>query len=419
MTEQVWPEPLVLSGGVLLDPKNAIHRAVDVAVRDGRVIEVGKGLAGRLPFRVIDVAGLLLTPALVDLHTHLFATLGLREAWAGDQSVLPDGFSFRTGVTTMVDAGSAGWRNFDTFRVSVIDRARTRVFAFLNIAGFGMISDLIEQDPRDFVPQVAAETIQKHRDVLVGVKSAHYQGPDWSSVERAVEAGELAGVPVMVDFGYFRPERPYWRLVTEKLRPGDISTHCYRASVPVEDGQGRLYPYLQRARQRGVLFDLGHGQGSFVFRNAVAAVRHGFYPDTISSDLHAGSMNAAMMDLPTVMSKLLAAGMPLEEVIGRATWAPAQLIGRPELGQLAPGAPADIAAWRIMEGQFGFADTEGGRLQGSQRLACELTLMEGRVAWDWNARVAVDYESLGPSYGIREGIDDVTVPEEEVEGGGP
>jgi dihydroorotase len=214
MMEQSAPQPLVLQGGVLLDPKNGVHQSLDVAVQNGRVLEVGEGLAGRLPFRVIDVGGLLVTPALMDLHTHLFATLGLRDAWAGDESVLPDGFSFRTGVTTMVDAGSAGWRNFDTFRVSVIDRARTRVFAFLNIAGFGMISDMIEQDPRDFVPQIAANTIRKHRDVLVGVKSAHYQGPDWSSVERAVEAGELAGVPVMVDFGYFRRERPYWRLVT-------------------------------------------------------------------------------------------------------------------------------------------------------------------------------------------------------------
>jgi dihydroorotase len=412
MMEKIAPQPLVLRGGVLLDPKNAVHRSLDVAVQDGRVLEVGEGLAGRLPFQVIDVGGLLLTPALVDLHTHLFFTPGLRDAWAGDESVAPDGFSFRTGVTTMVDAGSAGWRNFDTFRVSVIDRAQTRVFAFLNIAGFGMISDMIEQDPRDFLPEIAADTIRKHRDVLVGVKSAHYQGPDWSSVERAVQAGELAGVPVMVDFGYFRRERPYWRLVTEKLRPGDISTHCFRGTVPVADQRGRLFAYLRRARERGVLFDLGHGQGSFLFRNAVAAIREGFYPDTVSSDLHGGSMNAAMIDLPTVMSKLLAAGMPLEEVVARATWAPARLIGHPELGQLAPGAPADIAAWRVMEGQFGFADTAGGRLTGTRRLACELTLKEGRVMWDWNARTAADYETLGPRSGIREGLEEILIPEQ-------
>jgi len=248
------------------------------------------------------------------------------------------------------------------------------VLAFLNIAGFGMISDMIEQDPRDFDPELAAQTIRRHRDVVVGVKSAHYQGPDWSSVEQAVQAGELSGLPVMVDFGYFRRERPYWTLVSEKLRPGDISTHCFRGTVPVADERGRLYPYLLAARRRGVLFDLGHGQGSFLFRNAVPAIREGFFPDTVSSDLHAGSMNAAMMDLPTVMSKLMAAGMSLEEVVSGATWAPARVIGHPELGQLAPGAPADIAAWRVMEGRFGFADTAGGRLNGTRRLACELTL---------------------------------------------
>lgn len=412
MTEQTAPEPLVLQGGTLLDPKNGVHRVSDLALRDGKVLEVGEGLARRLPFRVIDVTGLLLTPALVDLHTHLFSTLGLRDAWAGDESVSPDGFSFRTGVTTMVDAGSAGWRNFDTFRVSVIERARTRVFAFLNIAGFGMISDMIEQDARDFRPDVTAAMIRKHRDVLIGVKSAHYQGPDWASVERAVQAGELSGVPVMVDFGYFRRERPYWTLVTEKLRPGDISTHCFRGTVPVADERGRLYPYLRRARERGVLFDLGHGQGSFLFRHAVPAIREGFYPDTVSSDLHGGSMNAAMMDLPTVMAKLMAAGMSLEEVVARATWAPGRLIGHPELGQLAPGAPADVAAWRLQEGSFAFADTAGGRLEGSRRLHCELTLKEGRVMWDWNARAAADYRTLGPQAGIREGVEELLTPGE-------
>jgi len=412
MMDRSAAEPLVLRGGVLLDPKNGVHRTADVAVRDGRVLAVGEAPEAGPGARVIDVGGLLLTPGLVDLHSHLFPTLGLRDAWAGDESVAPDAFSFRTGVTTMVDAGSAGRRNFDTFRVSVIDRAKPRLLAFLNIAGFGMISDMIEQDPRDFDPELAAQTIRRHRDVVVGVKSAHYQGPDWSSVEQAVQAGELSGLPVMVDFGYFRRERPYWTLVSEKLRPGDISTHCFRGTVPVADERGRLYPYLLAARRRGVLFDLGHGQGSFLFRNAVPAIREGFFPDTVSSDLHAGSMNAAMMDLPTVMSKLMAAGMSLEEVVSGATWAPARVIGHPELGQLAPGAPADIAAWRVMEGRFGFADTAGGRLNGTRRLACELTLKDGRVMWDWNARAAVDYPSLGPGAGIREGLEELLSPEE-------
>jgi len=187
-------------------------------------------------------------------------------------------------VTTMVDAGSSGWRNFEFLRTTVIDRAKTRVLALINIAGLGMITDAVEQ--ADFNPDEVARLARKHRDVVVGVKSAHYQSPDWKSVDQAVAAGRAAGIPIMVDFGYFLPERPYWRLVTEHLRPGDISTHCFRAPAPWVDEKGKLYEYFHKARARGVIFDVGHGGGSFVFRNAVPAVAQGFYPDSISTDLH-------------------------------------------------------------------------------------------------------------------------------------
>jgi dihydroorotase len=250
----------------------------------------------------------------------------------------------------------------------------------------------------------------KHRDVVVGVKTAHYEGPDWTAVDRAVEAGNLSGLPVMVDFGYFPAERPYWRLVAERLRPGDISTHMYRSGVPYLDEKGQLLDYLKQARARGVLFDLGHGGGSFVFRNAVPAIQQGFYPDTISTDLHTGSMNGAMMDFPTLLSKMLVIGMPIREMILRSTWMPAQVIHHPELGHLTVGAIADVAVWKISEGNFGYADTSGGRLTGNQRINCEMTLKGGSIVWDWNGRGAVDYKSLGPSYGLREGADFVMVP---------
>jgi len=401
---------LVLKGGRVIDPRNNLDGIRDVAVRDGRIAAVAANIDAAQARQVIDVRGLYVTPGLVDLHTHLFATTGIRDAWAGDQSVLPDGFSFRTGTTTMVDAGSSGWRNFETFRHTVIDRAQTRVLALINIAGLGMITDIAEQDKRDFRPDEVGRLASKHKDVVVGVKSAHYQHPDWSSVDRAVEAGKLAAIPVMVDFGYFLPERPYWRLVTERLRPGDMSTHCFRGPVPWVDEQGRLYAYLRTARDRGVKFDVGHGGGSFVFRNAAPAVRHGFYPDSISTDLHAGSMNGAMMDMPATMSKFLAMGMPLEAVVRASTWSPAQQIQRSELGHLSVGAVADISVWKLHEGDFGFADAAGGRLGGKQRLFCELTLREGRVRWDWNARAATDYRSLAPDYGIRPGIDHIVKP---------
>jgi dihydroorotase len=399
---------LLLKGGHVIDPKNNIDGLMDVAIRDGKIAGVSAGLDPARSKKTIDVSGLHLTPGLVDIHTHLFHTTGIKNAWAGDNSVQPDAFSFRTGVTTMVDAGSSGWRNFETFRFTVIDRAQTRVLAMINIAGFGMMTDFVEQG--DFDPKEVARLARKHKDVVVGVKSAHYEKPDWKSVDEAIEAGRLAGIPVMVDFGYFLPQRPYWRLVTERLRPGDISTHMFRGPVPYVDDNGKLLPYLKKARARGVKFDVGHGGGSFVFRNAVPAIAQGFYPDSISTDLHTGSMNSAMMDMPTTMSKCLAMGMPLKEVVRASTWNPAQIIHRPELGHLTVGAVADVAVWRLIEGNFGYADAAGGAIHAKERLICELTLREGNIAWNWNALGSVDYKTLGPTYGIREGIDHIIRP---------
>jgi dihydroorotase len=303
----------------------------------------------------------------------------------------------------MADAGSSGWGNFENFREMVIDRAQTRVFAFINIARLGMMTLAAEQYPADMNPQAVAQLARKHKDIVVGVKTAHWEAASWTAVDRALEAGRLGGIPIMVDFGFFRKERPYYELVTQKLRPGDISTHFYRSCVPFIDEDGKLYPYLSDARKRGVKFDVGHGGGSLVFRNAVPAIAQGFYPDSISTDLHTGSMNGAMMDMPTTMSKFLAMGMPLKDVIATSTYKPGEIVGHPEVGHLSIGSDADIAAWRILEGDFGYADASGGKLSGHQRLLCELTLRAGNVVWDYNARNAVDYKTLGPAYGVREG----------------
>jgi dihydroorotase len=276
------------------------------------------------------------------------------------------------------------------------------VFALINIAGLGMAHEAVEQDISDMKADEVAQLARKHKDVVVGVKAAHFRGPEWASVERAVEAGKMAGIPIMVDFGYFRPERPYWQLVTEKLRPGDISTHMFRGPVPWVDANGKLYDYLSTARTRGVKFDVGHGGGSFVMRNAVPAIAQGFYPDSISTDLHTGSMNGAMMDMPTTMSKVLVMGMPLKEVIRASTVTPAEMISHTELGHLTRGAVADVAVFRLLEGDFTYADASSGGFKGKQRLVCELTLKDGRVAWDWNGRGATDYQRLRPDYGVRE-----------------
>jgi dihydroorotase len=391
---------ILLRGGHVIDPKNGIDAAMDIAVGDGRVAAVAQRIAPEQAKQVMDVSGLYVTPGLVDMHVHVFYNTAVPGVWAGDNSIQPDGFSFRTGTTTMVDAGSAGWRNFETFRANVINRVQTRVLAFINIAGLGMTSNMAEQG--DFNPQQAAQVAGANRDVVVGIKTAHYEKPDWNSVDSALDAGRLADIPVMVDFGFFLPERPYWKLVTERLRPGDISTHMFRGPVPWTGDDGKVYEYLKLARAHGVIFDVGHGGASFVFRNAVPAVQQGFFPDTISTDLHAASMNAGTMDLPTTMSKFLAMGMPYADVISAATWRPSQVIHHPDLGHLSVGVVADIAAFRVEDGDFGFYDSYGGKLTGNRRLRCELTMKDGKIVWDLGGRGGTDYRNLGSSYGIWE-----------------
>ena len=390
----------ILRGGYVVDPRNGIAGNRDVAIANGRVAAVEPSIDDRQARQVLDITGLFLTPGLVDIHTHLYSTTGIAGAWAGDSSVRPDSFSFRTGVTTMVDAGSAGWRNFEVFRETVIDRVKTRVLAFINIAGRGMESQEAEQ--ADFGPEAVARLAKKHADVVVGVKSAHFQSTEWTSVDNAVAAGRAAEIPVMVDFGLFLEGRPFWELVEERLRPGDLATHCFRAPVPWVDANGKLYPYLTRARARRVKFDVGHGAGSFVFRNAAPAIAQGFYPDSISTDLHGGSMNSAMMDMPNLMSKFLALGMPLNAVVRAATSTPAQLIGHPQLGHLGVGAAADIAVLRLEIGRFRFRDVRGGAIVGNQRLAPEMTLLRGEVVWDRDSRTGTDFRRLAPDYGVTE-----------------
>jgi dihydroorotase len=243
--------------------------------------------------------------------------------------------------------------------------------------------------------KATAEAAEKYKDTVVGIKTAHYQGPEWTPVERAVEAGKLANLPVMVDFGDFRPERPYQELVLKKLRPGDISTHMYLDAVPMLDASGNVMPYLFEARKRGIIFDVGHGGGSFLFRQAVPAVRQGFLPDSISTDLHIDSMNSGMKDMLNVMSKFLNMGLSLPDVIARSTFNPANEINRTDLGRLSVGAPADVAVLRLQEGDFGFVDVFGARLRGHQKLACELTVRNGLVVYDLNGISRSDWDKLG------------------------
>ena len=390
---------VLLQGGHVIDPKNGLSGVRDMAILDGKVAAVAESIDSGRGFKVVDCKGLYVTPGLVDLHTHVFAGTNEPGSYAGDSSLYPDGYTFRSGVTTVVDAGCAGWRNFDVFRETVISRARTRVLALANIVGHGMRGGEVEQDLSDMRSGPTAELAKRHADLIVGVKTAHYAGPEWQPVEEAVRAGEAAGIPVMVDFGSNLPERPLETLLTEKLRPGDIYTHCFSGNRRELLPDGTPNPGLFAGRERGIHFDVGHGGGSFKWSVAFKCIEAGFPPDSISTDLHIGSMNSGMQDMLTTMSKFLALGESVDEVVAQSTWNPARQIQREELGHLSVGAIADVSVLRLDTGQFGFVDSFGARQDGAQRLICELTFKDGRLAWDLSGRTRGDWRDLPLDYG--------------------
>lgn len=381
------PYDILLDNGHVIDPKNKVNAIMDVAIKDDKIVRISKNIPPEEASQLINVEGFYVVPGLIDLHSHNFHGTEPDAYLSNSFTALPpDGFSFRAGVTTLVDVGGAGWRNFQTFKEQTIDRSDTRVLAFLNIVGSGMKGTPYEQNLKDMDAKMTGMMVQKYPEI-VGVKVAHYAGPEWDPVDRAVEAGEMAGVPVMIDFGGHIPPLPLEELLLEHLRPGDIFTHAFAhvaGRTPIVDERGKVRPYVWKAQEKGVVFDVGHGGGSFLFRQAVPAIKQGFRPNTISTDLHTGSMNAGMKDQLNVMSKFINIGMELPEVIACATWNPAQVINRTELGHLSEGAVADVTVLNLREGQFGFVDSGGYKMDGSRKLECELTIRDGKVVWDLN-----------------------------------
>jgi dihydroorotase len=390
---------LLLRGGHVVDARNSLSAIRDVAISEGKIAAVAQRLNPAEALKTVDVSGLYVTPGLVDIHTHTYTGTGERGSYAGDNSVPPDGFTFRVGVTTVADAGCAGWRNFEDFKQRIIDRSKTRILAFLNIVGNGMRGGKYEQDLADMEAKPTADMARRFPGLIVGIKTAHYAGPEWAPVERAVEAGTLANLPVMVDFGAGRPERPVAELVTNKLRPGDIYTHVYSGLRGELGPSGHVNPGLLEGRKRGVLFDVGHGGGSFLWRIAVPAIKDGFVPDSISTDLHIGSMNAGMKDMLNVMDKFLAMGLSLDDVIAKSTWNPAREIKQDGLGHLSVGAVADVAVLRVEQGRFGLVDMNGARMDSTRRLMCELTVRDGKVVYDLNGISRPEWRTLPADYG--------------------
>ncbi|HEV3199608.1 MAG TPA: amidohydrolase/deacetylase family metallohydrolase [Bryobacteraceae bacterium] len=383
---------LVLKGGHMIDAKNHIDGARDVAILDGHIARVAVQINPAEAKKVVDVSGLYVTPGLVDMHVHVFKRNNPRITMS-EEAVQPDAFSFRSGVTTMVDAGSSGWREFPEFRDRVIKKAKTRVLAFLNIVGAGMGTGH-ENEAAEMDAEAAAKCAKENPDIIVGFKSAHYAGTGWPSVENAVKAGKLAGMPVMVDFGQIASDRNIDTLFMDKLRPGDIFTHCFSGHREEVLENGKLNSAMVAGRKRGIIFDIGFGQASFYWYVAVPAYEAGFYPDSISTDLHTNSMNGGMKNIDNVMTDILGLGSSLADVVRMATWAPAQEIKRPALGNLDVGAEADVAVFRLETGRYGLLDSAGARMPGTQRILCEVTLRKGVVSWDLNGLAGEDWKAF-------------------------
>lgn len=395
---------LILSGGHVLDPKNHRDGIMDVAIKNGRIIDVAPHIPTTDTIKVVHLHGLYLTPGLIDLHVHVYAGTGEKASYAGDNSVYPDGFTFRNGVTTVVDAGSSGWRNFEDFKQRIIDRSDTRVLAFLNIVGAGMRGPLYENNTEDMDGHTTASMLEKYPNILVGIKSAHYSGRGWKPFEQAVLAGNLANRPVMIDFGTNGTERPLLTLLSQILRPGDIYTHMYSGLRGEQDPQTKGPSQAMLAgRKRGIYFDVGHGGGSFNWSVAAPLMKDGFQPDSISTDLHITSMNAGMKDILNVADKMLSLGQTVPQVLEEMTEAPAHEIRHDELGNLSVGAGGDIAVFSVERGKFGFVDMYNRRKDGDHKLVCQLTVRAGRVVYDlngissdpWNGPATSDYRLAG------------------------
>jgi dihydroorotase len=380
---------VVIKGGHVMDPKNNIDQVMDVAIDSGKIVKVAKNIDTKNAAQVVDAKGMYVTPGLIDIHTHDFwGTEPNQQYEDGNLAIQPDGFTFRNGVTTVVDAGSSGWRTFPIFKAQTIDQSQTRVLAFLNIVGEGMRGGY-EQNENDMDPKMSAMVARQYKNIIVGFKLAHYEGWDWAPADRAVEAGNLAGgIPVMIDFGGSKPPLSIEELFLNHLRPGDIFTHCFAQldsrQFILDTVTNKIKPFVSEARKKGIIFDVGYGGISFAYSQAIPALKEGFYPNSISTDLHVGSMNAAMKDMLTTMSKFLAMGMDLKSVITASTWNPAKEINHEELGNLSVGSGADVAILNISKGKFGLFDYTGYKIETDKKLECEMTIRDGRIVYDLN-----------------------------------
>ncbi len=366
---------LLIKNGHVIDTVNNIDGLMDVGVAGRSVAIVETNIPEFSGQRVIDAAGMYVTPGLVDMHAHATGFSG---------SMFPEEMCFPYGVTTMVDCGGSGWRTFDDFNANLIKKSDVRVFALLNIVGQGMEGD-VEQNVEDMDAELTAAKIRQRSDIIVGVKVAHFQGRGWESIDRGVEAARLSGSFCLVDQNS-KPTRPFDEML-KRLGSGDGVTHCFGYGKPIIGNDGKIKPHYFAARERGVIFDVGHGNNSFSFSMAKPSLEQGFPPDTISTDMHRSSLHTSRAQMTEVMSKFLAMGMPMAEVVARSTWEPAKAINHTELGTLTPGAPADIAILEFQERPCGLSDSgpTGYRIMKADgRLINQVTIKDGVVKFDYD-----------------------------------
>jgi len=383
---------LLIKNGRVIDPKNKLDAITDVAITEGKIAKIAVNIPATESKKIIDATGLYVTPGLIDMHTHVFVGSKAGTFADGIYSVSADDFSFRSGVTTMVDAGTSGWQNFELFKEQVIYHSQTRILAFLNIFGAGLGSGQAIKEISSINEDSSIAVMQRYKEIIVGARIGHYDGGDWTPFNSALDAAKKMNEPLFVEC-----HLPQYSLKDQlnKMRPGDIITHSYEEiseRMPVVDSNGKLNSFVLDAQKRGVLFDVGHGGAGFWFSQAVPAFQQGLAPNTFGTDLHRFSMNAGMKSILNVMSKYLNMGMSLNDVVTRATWNSAKALKHEELGNLSEGAVADIAVLNLLHGNFGFVDAGGKRLNGDKKLDAELTIRAGKIVWDLNGLSAQEFK---------------------------